>query len=141
MRAIIRLVILAISIAISITSIGLGLALALAQTNSLTIGAFTIDATGAPTLTVKPPTRAGTLAITADILNTAPAVNVIAGSVTLVNGQAVANFPAQSVPPICIAIDTTAASPVRRQAVTTASVTFEGITNHVIEYVCAPKNN
>lgn len=114
--------------------------IALAQTNSFTIGGFTIDASGSPVLTVKPPTRAGTLAIVADI-PTAPPSATIAGSATLTAGQVTVTFPAQSAAPVCVAIDTTAASAVRRTAVTNSSVSFEGVTNHLIEYVCAAKNN
>lgn len=111
-----------------------------AQTNSLTVGAFTIDASGTTAVTAKPPTRNGTLAITADI-PTAPSVNVIAGQTTLVNGVVTVLFPAQVAPPICVAIDVTAASAVRRSTVTVNSVTFEGVTNHSLEYICTAKNN
>lgn len=124
-------------IVLILSIIGLGVAVA-AQTNSFSIGAFTIDTTGSSTVTVKPPTRDGTLAITADL---PPGNNVIAGQATLNGGQVTATFPAQGSPPICIAIDTTAASPVRRAGVTATSVTFEGVSNHVIEYVCTGKNN
>lgn len=129
---------LRVFIGIASLAVMFGGAIGLAQTNSLTIGAFTIDATGTPATTVKPPTRAGTLAITADI---PPPGGVIAGQAQLANGLVTVTFPAQSAPPVCIAIDTTAASPVRRQAVTATNVTFEGITNHAIEYICATKNN
>ena len=109
-------------------------------TDSLTIGAFTIDATGSPSLTVKPPTRAGTLAITADIPTATP-VNMVAGQATLAGGSVTVTFTALSAPPVCVATDVTAASSVRRSAVTAASVTFEGVTNHVIEYICTAKSN
>lgn len=115
---------------------------AIAQANSLTIGSFTIDATGTPTLTVKPPTRAGTLAVTADIPAAQPGTNAIAGAATLNGGSVTVTFTAlTAAPPICVAIDTTAASPVRRSAVTATSVTFEGVSNHQIEYICTAKNN
>lgn len=112
-----------------------------AALDSLTIGAFTIDATGAPATTVKPPTRSGTLAVTADIPVTPPGANVIAGAATLTGGTVLVTFPAQPAPPICVAIDTTATSAVSRSAVTVSSVTFEGVRNHAIEYICTAKNN
>lgn len=109
------------------------------QANSLTIGAFTIDATGATALTVKPPTRAGTLAITADI--PAPGNNIIAGQAVLTGGTVTVTFPAFAAVPVCVAIDTTQASVIRRSAVTINSVTFEGVKDHAIEYICTAKNN
>lgn len=112
-----------------------------AAVDSLTIGGFTIDATGSPALTVKPPSRAGTLAITADIPNTPPSSNIIAGQATLNGGVVTVTFPAQPSPPICVAIDVTAASAVRRGPVTVTQVTFEGVSNHAIEYICTTKNN
>lgn len=110
-----------------------------AQLNSLSIGSFTIDATDTPVTTVKPPTRSGTLAITADI----PLIpqTTIAGQANFVNGAVTIIFPVQASAPVCVATDVTAASPVRRTAVTVSSVTFEGVTNHAIEYICATKNN
>lgn len=106
--------------------------------DSLTVGTFTLDATGAPAVTVKPPTRAGTLAITADI-PVIPPGQAIAGQATLSGGQVTIPFPAQAAPPICVANDVTAASPVRRLAVSTASVSFEGVSNHQIEFICTAK--
>ncbi len=125
-----------IGIAICVGWIGI----AYAQTNSFTIGTFTIDASGTPAATVKPPTRNGTLAITADI-PTAQQGNIIAGSANFANGVVTINFPLQPSAPACIATDTTAASPVRRTSVTNNSVTFEGVTNHGIDYVCTTKSN
>jgi hypothetical protein len=115
--------------------------LALPQTSSFTVGNFTLDTTGSPVITVQSPTRAGRLALLTDIPITPPGVNIIAGSATLVNGLVTVTIPAQTAPPICVAIDVTAASPVRRVAVTATAVSFEGVSNHAIDYVCAPKNN
>jgi len=112
--------------------------IAYAQTSSFTVGAFTIDATDTPAVTVKPPVRAGTLAVTADI---PPALNIIAGGAVLNNGTVTVNFPAQNNAPVCVATDITAVSAVRRTAVTVSSVSFEGVTNHAIEYICAARNN
>jgi hypothetical protein len=121
---------------------GAGLGVGIAQTNSLSIGAFTIDASGSPALTVKPPTRAGTLAITADIPVAPPGPTLVAGQATLIGGVVTVNFTAINAnAPICVAIDTTQASPVRRAAVTPTSVTFEGVKDHTIEYICTAKNN
>lgn len=116
------------------------IAVALAQTNSLSIGTFTIDASNTPAITVKPPARNGTLAITADIPNLQPS-NMIAGSANFANGVVTITFPPQLSAPVCVATDTTAASPVRRTAVSNTSVTFEGVTNHGIDYVCTTKTN
>jgi hypothetical protein len=115
---------------------------ALPVVDSLTIGAFTIDATNAPAVTVKPPARPGTLAVTADIITAAPSVPMVAGQATLAGGSVTITFTAISASvPICVATDVSAASPVRRGAVTSTSVTFEGVSNHVIEYICTVKNN
>lgn len=112
------------------------------QTNSFTIGNFTIDATGSPVVAVQPPTRAGRLALVADIPPAPPQASVvIAGSAVLVNGLVTVIIPAQIAPPVCVAVDTTAASPVRRVAVTVSSVSFEGVSNHSLDYLCTPKNN
>ncbi len=116
---------------------------ALAQTQStLTVGGFTISVpTANPAVLVQSPSRNGTLALKEDIPVTPPASNIIAGQATLVGGTATVSFPAQNAPPICVAIDTTAASAVQRSAVTVSSVTFEGVKNHQLEYVCVAKNN
>lgn len=122
--------------------LNLALSARVPQTSSFTIGNFTIDATGSPVVTVQPPTRAGRLALLADIPPAPPQGSVvIAGSAVLANGLVTVTIPVQVAPPVCVAVDTTAASPVRRVAVTVSSVSFEGVSNHALDYLCTPKNN